>query len=216
MKKPQNPEKSREQNSLKPELNNPWQFGLNRRAFLRAGGSLPLLAWLPGCGENTPSVKPSRSQPQADQPQIFTDYEKSVIQVVQQHLLPDDGDGPDAEQINAFGYLQYAMQDATNQADGDPEFLKKGVGWLSDLAKDSQGDAFLNLNLAAQAKLLSNIAQSRAGENWLSLLLYYLMEALLLDPVYGGNTEGSGWRWLEHQPGFPRPVAGKTYRDFNP
>ena len=36
----------------------------------------------------------------------------------------------------------------------------------------------------------------------------------MLDPVYGGNPEMIGWKWLEHQPGFPAPIEGKTYRDF--
>ena len=45
-------------------------------------------------------------------------------------------------------------------------------------------------------------------------VMYYLAEALMLDPVYGGNPDMIGWKWLEHQAGFPRPVAGKTYRDF--
>ena len=47
--------------------------------------------------------------------------------------------------------------------------------------------------------------------NWLSLLLTYLLEALLADPVYGGNPGGIGWQWLAHQPGFPTPPADKTW-----
>ncbi len=59
--------------------------------------------------------------------------------------------------------------------------------------------------------LLRRIEQSRAGGNWLSLLLTYLLEALLADPVYGGNPDAIGWRWLEHQPGFPTPPADRTW-----
>ena len=35
-----------------------------------------------------------------------------------------------------------------------------------------------------------------------------------LDPVYGGNPDGIGWKWLMHPPGFPRPPKGKTYHAF--
>ena len=59
--------------------------------------------------------------------------------------------------------------------------------------------------------MLRQIEQSNAGQNWLSLLLTYLLEALLADPVYGGNPDGIGWQWLEHQSGFPRPPADKTW-----
>jgi gluconate 2-dehydrogenase gamma chain len=39
------------------------------------------------------------------------------------------------------------------------------------------------------------------------MLLDYIMEALLTDPVYGGNPNSIGWQWLKHQPGFPRPTT---------
>jgi len=42
-------------------------------------------------------------------------------------------------------------------------------------------------------------------------VLGYIFEALLVDPVYGGNPNGIGWKWLEHQPGLPRPTADKRY-----
>ena len=42
------------------------------------------------------------------------------------------------------------------------------------------------------------------------------VEALLADPVYGGNFDQTGWRWLSHQPGFPRPSADKTWYRLAP
>ena len=38
-----------------------------------------------------------------------------------------------------------------------------------------------------------------------------LFEALLLDPLYGGNKEEKGWKWLNHTPGFPRPTEELRY-----
>ena len=49
------------------------------------------------------------------------------------------------------------------------------------------------------------------GENWVSTLLFYICEALLTDPIYGGNPNGIGWAWLAHQPGFPRPSPEQSY-----
>ena len=46
---------------------------------------------------------------------------------------------------------------------------------------------------------------------WLSTLITYTLEALLSDPLYGGNTNGIGWKWLGHDPGNPRPSADKIY-----
>ena len=70
---------------------------------------------------------------------------------------------------------------------------------------------FTQLNNNEREQLLRLIAGSEAGENWLSTLLLYIFEALLSDPVYGGNTGEAGWQWLAHTPGFPRPLVNKTF-----
>ena len=71
---------------------------------------------------------------------------------------------------------------------------------------------FEALDFTRKEQLLRYLAdRTRWGKNWLSLLLYYLFEALLADPAYGCNPDGVGWQWLEHQPGFPRPPPDKIY-----
>lgn len=210
--------------SSKPSYAGNLANGLNRRAFLKVTSAASFSAFIAACStENTADLNEknesetlanksakSRSQPQ----RYFDEHQKSILEAVQQHLFPEDGDGPSAKSINAYLYLEFAMTDQKNIDDGDPEFITKGIGWLEDLSSQSLGEEFLKLPSNKQVSLLEKIATSSAGENWLSLLMYYLTEALLLDPIYGGNKEQAGWTWLEHQAGFPRPVVGKTYRDF--
>ena len=62
--------------------------------------------------------------------------------------------------------------------------------------------------------LLRRITASAAGENWVSTLLSYLLEALLSAPAYGGNTDRLGWRWLQYTPGFPLPGPGTRYPEL--
>jgi len=62
--------------------------------------------------------------------------------------------------------------------------------------------------------MLHQITKSKAGRRWVSKLLSYICEALLGDPVYGGNPDGIGWKWLNHHPGFPRPPKHKRYREL--
>jgi gluconate 2-dehydrogenase gamma chain len=45
----------------------------------------------------------------------------------------------------------------------------------------------------------------------LSSLLKYIFEALLTDPIYGGNPNSMGWEWLDHTPGQPRPNPANRY-----
>ncbi len=187
---------------------------LNRRAFLKTGSSITLLAALQACKPSIPESEKVVSKNSKAQT-IFSTQQKETLDSVQLHLFPDDGNGPSARDIKALSYLEQAMLDPKNIGDGDPEFILKGIGWLDDLAEQTQGDKFVLLKNNQQHLLLKKIAQSKSGKNWLSLLLYYLTEALMLDPIYGGNSNEIGWQWLEHQAGYPRPEPGKTYRDFD-
>ncbi len=206
--------------ALPKNYKGPLASGLNRRAFLKTSSAISLLAGLTACKpeithqnlnqkpEPSKNANPSFSR-------LFNEHQKKTLNAVQVLLFPDDGNGPDALAINALSYLEWAMTDSQNVDDGDPEFISRGIGWLDDLSEQQKGDKFIKLTQKQQNKLLTEIAATQAGENWLSLLLYYITEALMLDPVYGGNPDAIGWQWLEHQPGFPAPVTGKTYQDFN-
>ncbi|WP_065188476.1 gluconate 2-dehydrogenase subunit 3 family protein [Shewanella woodyi] len=202
-----------ERGSNKPAFVTAYGSGLNRRAFLRQTGAATVLLGLIGA---KPSIlQAQESESKVDELIEFTPLAVTVVKAVKLQLFPDDGDGPSSEQLNSFQYLRWALEDPENQADGDKAFILQGVGWLEELAKSTHGVSFIKLSTKEQDTVLKQIAKSRAGENWLSLLLYYLLESLTLDPIYGGNPDGIGWQWLEHQPGFPRPVKGKTYLDFS-
>nr|CRH04582.1 conserved protein of unknown function [Candidatus Magnetococcus massalia] len=133
-----------------------------------------------------------------------------LLEQVQSHLLPTEEHAPGAKEINALPYLRRMMDDG-HMEQQEQAFILQGSGWLSDLAQQQLKQPFLKLDGAQQKRLLEHIAKSSAGENWLSTLLYYLLEALLSDPVYGGNPDGIGWQWLTHTAGYPRPPADKTY-----
>ena len=191
---------------------------LSRRAWLKNILCAPTISALTACRQETKSkvkgsVDPEPLRREGNQ-NLFNELESRVIQSVQQHLLPDDGDGPDAKDIQAFHYLNFAMTDPYNIEDRDLGYLKDGANSLNDLSYRNQRSDFFSIHSTKQELLLSEFAESADGEGFLSLLMHYLSEALLLDPIYGGNPNEIGWKWLEHQAGFPRPVAGKTYRDF--
>lgn len=130
---------------------------------------------------------------------------------VQEVMFPSgDKDIPGAADIQAIVYLHNTLENPA--ADGDDrEFIFNGVGWLNDLTQEANSKNFIQLDDDQREIMLRRIERSDAGRNWLSLLLTYLLEALLADPVYGGNPDGIGWQWLEHQPGFPGPPADKTW-----
>ncbi len=133
-----------------------------------------------------------------------------VIDVVQQHLFPTEADAPGAREINALAYLKFVLTDTTLDIESR-EFITKGAVWLEDMSFQMYKKSFATLDEKQREKVLLRIASSQSGENWLATLMLYIAEALLTDPVYGGNTDQLGWKWLQHVPGYPRPPLDKTF-----
>ena len=136
---------------------------------------------------------------------ILTEHPWPIITAVHAVLFPSDGNGPSAQDIQSTQYLHLVLQ----TPDFDPEerkFILDGVNWLDQFAQEKFQRAFLSLSADQHNTVLRQITQSRVGDRWVGAMLTYLLEALLSDPVYGGNPNGIGWLWLEHQPGFPRPA----------
>lgn len=197
--------------SLQPDDQQRLDTNLARRHFLfdqiKAAAALSLVpVWM--------SLTGCESDEQENEQQRLSQIEPwYTFAAVQQILFPNDGDGPDAKTIHATSYLKFVL-DAPDTDKQDRRFILEGVDWLNRLAIVRYTGVFANCEPVQQQKLVKEISQSEAGERWLSFLLTYIMEALLSDPVYGGNPDGVGWKWLEYTPGYPRPPANKRYFDL--
>jgi gluconate 2-dehydrogenase gamma chain len=181
-----------------PSLGNWRAQVVDRRRFLLglAGGSLSLLLPLP-----SHCASPNLSQAACWR----------LIETVQDHLFPSEPEAPGAREINALTFLKWVVSD--NKLDPQERaFILRGCEWLEALSLQRTEQRFVELAAAERDALLEQIARSEAGENWLSTLLLYIFEALLSDPIYGGNPDSIGWRWLKHRPGFPRPDDRNRYR----
>ena len=172
---------------------------LTRRRFLLqlAGGSMAAL--FPWTGQAAPALSEAKRW--------------QVLDTVQQHLFPSELDAPGATEIKALDYLKFILTKDKSKTE-DRTFLLQGAGWLEDMAQRLTKSSFLTLGEIQREKVLREIERSEVGGNWLSLILLYLIESLLTTPVYGGNPDGVGWRWLAHIPGFPLPPPGKRYMEL--
>lgn len=134
---------------------------------------------------------------------------KTIAQV-QETLFPAGEDIPGAGDIGAVLYLHKAIENP--HADGeDKDYIFRGIGWLDELTQQRYTKNYLQLTAPQKQKIIEETVQTTAGRKWVSLMLTYILEALLAEPVYGGNPDGIGWAWLEHQPGYPTPAADKTW-----
>jgi len=134
----------------------------------------------------------------------------TTMAAVQAHLFPPTPGAPGAQDINATAYLLSVLADPLVEAQ-EKRFLADGGGWLDAYSRRRFDSPFADLDAERRETLLRRVEQDPPGRDWIALVLYYLLEALLTDPLYGGNPGGIGWRWLGHQPGFPRPQPGKRY-----
>ncbi len=195
----------RDASSSGAEASNKNPFG--RRAFLLGGGAAAVTAAallrLPAALREELTRETSFV--------LFSVQQRQTVIAVQEHLFPHLPDSPGAVDINALAYLEQAIT-----APGiDPDtrnVIVNGVGRLQDACRERFDLLFDEASFEQREPLLRYLAdETRWGRAWLSLSMYYILEALLSDPVYGGNPDEIGWRWLEHQPGFPRPPADKIY-----
>ena len=145
--------------------------------------------------------------------QVFSKSDWLTIAIVQNHLLPSEQSAPGAVEINALHYLHsYLSNPSTDPI--EVKFIHSGVQKLQKwVQKESaSGQALLADQSIEQREItLRQFEKSSDGRRWLVTLLNYVLEALLTDPIYGGNPNGIGWQWLEHRSGDPHPPMNKRY-----
>jgi gluconate 2-dehydrogenase gamma chain len=178
----------------------------SRRNFIKSAAGMSAIATLPAFSLN---AKTADFQRDALNTLVKTDPWLTLDATLNQ-LLPSSPTGPSASDIRATAYLYQVMTvQPTEQEEKD--FILKGVGWLNGYANSEKSADFAKLNFTDKEQLLRGISRSTAGQNWLNTLLGYIFQAMLAPPSYGGNPNGIGYQWLEHQAGFPLPQKGQRY-----
>jgi len=123
-----------------------------------------------------------------------------VFEAVQEVLFPKGLKAPSALEFGATTYLATVSTHSSFWAD-DLKFLSFGARLLMEEEND-----FLTMNAKERDKVLRDfVSNNSKGERWVSLLLFYTLEALLSDPIYGGNRDELGWKWINHNSGQPQP-----------
>ena len=185
---------------------------LDRRTLLgglAAGAGLSFLGTLTGCvngarrARTTPTPPPG---PTAAPPRVLSATEWLTFEAALDGMLPSAPDSPGARDVNAVGYLDAALADP----DTDPSSValaRAGAAWLDEAARREGARDFADAPFDARERALRIVAAQERGPDWVLLVLMFGLEALLGDPVHGGNPGEIGWKWLGHHPGSPRPSS---------
>jgi len=87
----------------------------------------------------------------------------------------------------------------------DKEFIKNGVKWLNEEAIKMFHFSYTKLSPSKRQEVLKAISQTKWGDSFIYNIMSYMFEAMLGDPIYGGNNKEAGWNWLAFEGGRPRP-----------
>lgn len=179
---------------------------MDRRAFLASSGaalSAALLARLEAFAASAPA--PNTLSGCGIGPDGWR-----TLGLVQEHLFPSETQTPGAKEINALSYLHFTMSwKGTDPV--EPAILRNGLHKLEEIAARTDSGTFAALRASGRDQVLRTLETSEGGSEWILLVLDYIFEALLADPVYGGNPDGIAWRWLEIEPGHQRPGPNQRY-----
>ncbi len=154
---------------------------LHRRNFLKAGVLSSAVILTNGCS-------------------IFgITTSRDTIKVVQDDLFPKAKELG----INTSNYISIIYRHH-KIATEDKEFLKNGVKWLNETAHDRYQKHYTKLPDEKRQLVLQEIVTKKWGKNWVDSMMRYIFEAMLGDPIYGGNNHEAGWEWLAFTGGKPR------------
>ena len=90
-------------------------------------------------------------------------------------------------------------------SDSDKTFIKNGVKWLHEEAIKAYKTPYTKLPIEKRQKILHTIAKTQWGDSFLYNIMGYMFEAILGNPIYGGNNREAGWKWLAFSEGKPPP-----------
>lgn len=146
----------------------------------------------------------------------ISEEEVKILNAVLDVLFPDDGFGPSHKDFNATQYIINVLNDPFY--DGELKvFMVEGIENINSVAKSLFDRDLPDLPYDQKQKVIEKaLEKDEKYEQWLSITITLVLEALLSDPLYGGNTNEIGWKWLDHYIGIPRPDKETSYQQIYP
>lgn len=129
---------------------------------------------------------------------VFTEDNIKVLDVIYEILFPKTANMPSSKE---FGALEFLIKNISHKSfeDYDKTFIIQGC---EDFLRSFPD--FLIIN--KQKQIIESIVNTNDyAQSWISKLIYYGFEAMLGDPIYGGNRNKIAWSSINHSIGYPRP-----------
>lgn len=127
----------------------------------------------------------------------FVDERYVTLSEVLDALFPKTKTMPSAKE---FGAIEYLISNINH-----PTFPKEDKDFLLQGAVDFKSAFPEFFTLKNKVEFLNSAQENEYAQDWLSKVIYYGIEAMLSDPIYGGNKNQIGWQAIEHKIGKPQP-----------
>ncbi len=220
---------SREVRDFRPNTMNE----LNRRNFLLRAGTGLSAAWV---SANWPALLSAtthaRNAAQAATPpkfEFFTPEEAAEIDAITARIIPTD-DTPGAREAGVVyfidrGLATFGVDDQKTYREGLPDLRARvkeifpSVSKFSGLAAEQQDKVLHSFDESSNATRRAFRARPVA-QNFLETLRQHTIAGFLIDPDYGGNHDGVGWKLIgrerEHMFQAPFGYYDKYYPGWQP
>ncbi|HTT32854.1 MAG TPA: gluconate 2-dehydrogenase subunit 3 family protein [Methylomirabilota bacterium] len=182
---------------------------LSRRRFLAGGARALSAAWVAthwpamlAAAEHAHHAASSPAPPKFD---FFTPEEAKEIDAITARIIPTD-ETPGAREAGVLYFIDRALttfstDDQKTYREGLPELqarvaeLFSGVSKFSALTADQQDEVLHTFD--EQAPRPRRPFRARPGaQNFFDTLQQHTIAGFLIDPDYGGNHDGAGWKLI--------------------
>jgi len=205
---------------------------LNRRAFLAKGMTGFTAAWAsahwPALLAAAQHARHAAQSPAPVKFEFFTPEQAVEIDAITARIIPTD-ETPGAHEAGVVYFIDRALTTFAKDAqktyhDGLPELqarvneLFSGVAKFSAATLEQQDEALHSLDEGGATSRRG--FRSRPGaQNFFETLRQHTIMGFLIDPDYGGNHEGAGWKVIgrEREHTFQPPFGyyDKDYRGWD-
>ena len=131
--------------------------------------------------------------------------EFALISDIQEFIFPSNKGYLGAKEFNSIGYIE-TMTKYNIFKNSEVRYLIFGANSFDFRVRSKYGKPFSNLSLSQKDKFFKwYINQSKRNLKWIEKIKIHTLYALMSDPIYGGNKNQVGWKWLNITPPNPRP-----------
>ncbi len=122
-----------------------------------------------------------------------------ILEAVLEILFPKTNTMPSSKEFLAIKYLKEVTSHNTFDKEDKKLLFQGSLDFYDAFPK------FLVSNKKEKEDFVKRANRSSYGQEWINILIYYGIESMLSDPIYGGNKDEIAWKSLNHETGKPQP-----------